>query len=162
MTRERWRQVESHPAYWVSDQGRLRRRQRNGQWRYLRGGVVSGYRLWQLKVGGGMRQVLAHRLVVETFYGSIPADRECDHINHEPLDNRLTNLRVVTHDENIRASRRVVLDPRKVSLIRILYWLGTPLRSIASDLRLPHQTITSVITGQTWSSVPHIIPGVAK
>ena len=41
-----------------------------------------------------------HRLVYETFVGEIPNGYEIDHINTVRDDNRLENLRCVTHFEN--------------------------------------------------------------
>ena len=45
--------------------------------------------------------ISAHRLVYETFNGKIPQDKEIDHINTIRTDNRLENLRLVTHQENM-------------------------------------------------------------
>lgn len=42
-----------------------------------------------------------HRIVYETFIGEIPAGYEIDHINTIPDDNRIINLRLVTHKENM-------------------------------------------------------------
>ena len=44
--------------------------------------------------------VLVHRLIWETFNGEIPEGYEIDHINTIRNDNRLENLRLVTHKEN--------------------------------------------------------------
>ena len=41
-----------------------------------------------------------HRLIWETFNGNIPEGYEIDHINTNRSDNRLENLRLVTHQEN--------------------------------------------------------------
>ena len=43
---------------------------------------------------------LVHRIVWETFNGEIPEGMEIDHINTIRDDNRLENLRLVTHKEN--------------------------------------------------------------
>lgn len=43
-----------------------------------------------------------HRLVAQTFIGQIPQGYEVDHINRNPSDNRMENLRIVTHSENQR------------------------------------------------------------
>lgn len=48
--------------------------------------------------------VLVHRMVYETFRGVIPQDYEIDHINTKKTDNRLDNLRCVTHKENCNNS----------------------------------------------------------
>lgn len=44
----------------------------------------------------------AHRLIWEHVNGSIPAGMSIDHINGDRADNRISNLRLVTHQENIR------------------------------------------------------------
>lgn len=43
-----------------------------------------------------------HRVIFETFVGEIPEGYEIDHINTIRDDNRLENLRCVTHAENNR------------------------------------------------------------
>ena len=45
--------------------------------------------------------VLVHRLVYETFVGEVPQGYELDHINTIRDDNRLENLRLVTHKDNM-------------------------------------------------------------
>lgn len=42
----------------------------------------------------------AHRLAWLMYYGSEP-EGEIDHINRDPSDNRIENLRCVTHAENM-------------------------------------------------------------
>ena len=44
----------------------------------------------------------AHRLIWEHVHGPIPAGMSIDHINGDRADNRISNLRLVTHQENIR------------------------------------------------------------
>lgn len=45
--------------------------------------------------------VYVHRLVWETFMGEIPKGYQIDHINTIRDDNRLENLKLVTHKENM-------------------------------------------------------------
>jgi hypothetical protein len=47
------------------------------------------------------RLYLAHRLIWLYHYGTMPSG-EIDHIDHNPLNNRIENLRDVTHKENGR------------------------------------------------------------
>lgn len=41
-----------------------------------------------------------HRLIYESWYGKIPDDCDIHHINHNPYDNRLENLQLVTKKEH--------------------------------------------------------------
>ncbi|MCM2574533.1 HNH endonuclease [Achromobacter xylosoxidans] len=60
----------------------------------------DGYR--KVTMLGGRYQ--AHRLIWLLVYGCWPAG-EIDHINGDPADNRLANLRDVSHQENQRNQR---------------------------------------------------------
>lgn len=44
----------------------------------------------------------AHRIIWEMHFGKIPEGMEVDHINHIRHDNRIENLRLVTHRDNCR------------------------------------------------------------
>lgn len=44
---------------------------------------------------------MIHRLVWTCFNGEIPKGKEIDHINKKKMDNRLSNLRLLTRQENI-------------------------------------------------------------
>lgn len=60
-----------------------------------------GYNLVSVNKKSGIRQILVHRIVWETFNGSIPNGTEIDHINTNKNDNRLENLRCVSKTENM-------------------------------------------------------------
>ena len=59
------------------------------------GWISNGYRIIRID-GKGYR---AHRLAWLWYYGSWPED-QIDHINHNRDDNRIENLREVSHIEN--------------------------------------------------------------
>ena len=50
---------------------------------------------------------MEHRIIWEMHNGQIPEGYEIDHIDHNTLNNDITNLRMVTHHENtLNASMR--------------------------------------------------------
>jgi hypothetical protein len=63
--------------------------------------MVQGYCIISID----KRSYYAHRLAWLYVHGRWPT-AEIDHINDDPADNRLANLREATHAENIRNSRQ--------------------------------------------------------
>jgi hypothetical protein len=61
----------------------------------------DGYRVLTFK--GKTRY--AHRIIWEIEKGEIPKDKNIDHINGNPSDNRIENLRLVTQQENMFNTR---------------------------------------------------------
>lgn len=55
-----------------------------------------------LRVLIAKKTYLVHRLVAETYLGEITEGCEIDHINRNKGDNRVENLRIVSHKENQR------------------------------------------------------------
>ncbi len=72
-----------------------------GVWNSKHAGCMAGSpnikRRWSTKIGGKLYQ--NHRLVWALAHGVWPSD-QIDHINGNPEDNRLENLRVVANAEN--------------------------------------------------------------
>jgi len=111
---EEWRAIPGFEGlYEVSDLGRVRAL-RFRQWGHnalratplmLRHALTTtGYpfvQLTGLEVGKPVNRVV-HRLVLEAFVGPCPPEKECSHLNGQPTDARLVNLRWETHTENER------------------------------------------------------------
>jgi hypothetical protein len=112
------KKIEGIPHYYIDNKGMVwsdkpsPRYNPNGEMRILRPrNHPSGYLYVGLYIGnGGNKQRLwrrVHRLVAEAFLGNIPNGWEVDHKNGIKTDNRLENLRIVTHRENmIEAAKR--------------------------------------------------------
>lgn len=81
--------------YEVSNMGNVR----NGS-KILAGSIQNrGYRYIQLQREGKRKNFLIHQLVAEAFIGERNG-LDTDHINRNKLDNRVENLRYITHKEN--------------------------------------------------------------
>ena len=50
----------------------------------------------------GQRIILTHRAVFAWYYGSCPKGCDIDHIDGNPFNNNINNLRAIPHRENIR------------------------------------------------------------
>lgn len=95
--------------------GRLHRyNATTGQWAQVQGTIQKdGYQT--TRTPAGVRRV--HRVLWITVHGPIPKGLEVDHINGDKSDNRLENLRLLSHAENIRAARALQgnWSPHKLS-----------------------------------------------
>lgn len=77
-------------------------------WHYHPGRFGKGY----ARGGPGKGRVMMHRFILNA-----PKDIQVDHANHDPLDNRRSNIRPCTHRQNIQNLSRVRGDlPKGVSL----------------------------------------------
>ena len=52
------------------------------------------------RIGIENREYMYHRVIWVMHYGSIPIDKQIDHIDYNPLNNHISNLRLVTDAEN--------------------------------------------------------------
>lgn len=96
---EVWKLVPGYDGkYEVSDQGQIRSYQRRPEGCILRPGRMPGGHL-SVALGRGNSQCV-HKLVLLAFVGEAPDKHECLHMNGNPADNRLSNLRWGTRSEN--------------------------------------------------------------
>lgn len=107
---ERWLTVVEAPEYEVSDRGGVRSLPRTILYK---DGRVFKYGLRILKPSLnhagyprvtliGRRHRLVHCLILEAFVGARPDAQVCRHLNGDPTDNRLSNLRWGTESENMQ------------------------------------------------------------
>lgn len=88
--------------YNISSLGRLRRNKT-----LFKGHIKAGYLLYSVTIRGKSKCHFAHRLVALTFLGD-PSSPEMtvDHIDRNPLNNKLENLRWLTPSEQVKNTVR--------------------------------------------------------
>lgn len=78
------------------------------------GRINKGY--IEIKICG--RRYFAHRLAWLYVYGNLPKNK-IDHIDHDPLNNRIDNLRDVTNAENIQNQIRCQKNNKSSGLLGV-------------------------------------------
>lgn len=108
----RYRQVPDRPGYRVGDDGSVwsQVKQRRGdrlflgEWKLCTASPQSN---GHMTVWLGRRwQRFVHRLVLEAFVGPCPEGMECRHLDGNPANNKLDNLKWGTRKENQDDSKR--------------------------------------------------------
>jgi len=107
-----YRVIPNYPNYEISRTGTVRRRKGG------RGARVGHELAWNIHESGyayvnlwhGAKRACkrVHRLVWRAWVGEIPADRQINHLNGDPTDNRLENLECVTASENMQHAYAVL------------------------------------------------------
>lgn len=92
--------------YQITNFGEIYRVNSDGERTKVKLRVHRGYNTLTLfsKSQGGIKNWKVSRLVYKTFVGHIPDGYVVDHINNNPLQDWVTNLRCVTNSENIKKS----------------------------------------------------------
>lgn len=86
------------------------------------------------------------RLIWETWYGKIPDGLEVDHLNRKRNDDRLLNLRLTTHSDNLRNTSRTHLHGWSASDKVLLI----PMKSGSPVLVHPSDAYEIVGDHNTW------------
>lgn len=122
----------------------------------------SGHR--SVQFGRESKKLLVHRIVYETFVGSIGRGLVIRHLNDIPDDNRLDNLKIGTQKENMKDAMKNGITPRgeqlpqskltekDVLLIRRKTGKMTQ-KELAEKLGVTRRTVGRVISGGTWRHV---------
>lgn len=170
---EIWMPIPEFPGYEVSSVGRVRsKKQQQKEWRLLRSHKRQRtkrglpYIAVALMRDGKAVGKLVHVLVLTAFVGPAPEGMECRHLDGNPSNNRLANLRWGTHQENM-ADRKmhgrlagenhsgVKLTNEKVRRIRRLAAEGWEQEDIAAlpDIQVSRPNISLIVNRRTWRHV---------
>ena len=67
---------------------------------------TGGYLAVRFRRNGRRVGYLAHRVAWLLYYGVDPGEKEIDHIDGNPVNNKISNLRLVDHQGNMRNKRK--------------------------------------------------------
>lgn len=107
---ENWKPVPGYEGlYEVSSLGNIRSLNYNhaGKTKELSPGInSSGYLRVLLCKDKKKKNFYLQRLIYSTFHGPIPDGMTVDHVNGDKMDNRLSNLQLLTRGDNARKSNK--------------------------------------------------------
>jgi hypothetical protein len=151
---DRWIQSPSYPGYEISNTGFVRSK-RTGHILALR--TKKGkhpYQRVHLCHNGKARYVLVHRLVLEAFVGPCPDGKQALHLDNNPKNNHINNLRWGTPKENHQtinrtgtANGRSKLTETEVLAIRSS---AKPHAELARQYQVTDTTIQNIRTRKLW------------
>ena len=88
---EEWRPIEGYDDYVVSTLGRVQNR--NSKGRFMKCRIFEGYVEVRLHKNGVAKNLRVHRLVAKAFIPNPDGVLQVEHINHNRLNNFVSNLR---------------------------------------------------------------------
>ncbi len=127
-----------------------------------------GYSQVNLHKHGKHFNNLVHRLVLETFVGPCPKGMECRHLDGNPANNQLNNLKWGTRSENMRdrvrhgtssrgeQSGNAKLTESIVILIRQLWnirWMGVKQWELAEMFNISQGHVTNIVNRRRWKHI---------
>lgn len=125
----------------------------------------KGYIRYQLYKNGKTINIMAHRAVLLAFIGPCPPGMQCGHLDGNPANNKLTNLKWVTPLENARhkirhgthQTRTSKLTDRDVIDIKQRYVRtgrnASNSVALSKEFGVAQRTILSIISGEIWGHI---------
>ena len=83
-----------------------------------------------------------HRFVFEVFKGPIPRYFEVDHINSIKSDNRIKNLQLLTHKQNVEKSRNKPINSKNIENGKERRFIS--IKSASNELNIDSSLISDI------------------
>jgi hypothetical protein len=155
-----WKTIPTYPNYEISDLGEIRHVGKANLLKFTTKQGKLPYQRASLCTDGKIQKFAVHRLVLQTFVGPCPDGHECMHLDDNPRNNKLENLKWGTRKENHSTIRRKgerngrsKLTNEQVLIIRELVSYGNKQTLLAKDFNVTRTTIGHIVARRIW---PHI------
>ena len=161
--------IPGHPNYLISCFGAVWSCRRS---KYLKPELREGYKLVKLCADGKETTLSVHRLVLEAFEGPCPPGNECRHLDGNPTNNRLDNLKWGTPSENQADSIKhgthsclhfdpysiikFKLQPLDVINIHCLRYKGMIQSKIAELYNIMPNMVSRILSGKRWKHIKEV------
>lgn len=123
-----------------------------------------GYKVVTVSINNKSHTRYLHRMMLETFVSACPDKCEALHINGNPLDNRLENLRWGTRKENVSDAIKhgtatigtknggAKLTLHYIKCIKDMWLMGFKSKDIAPHFGVSRGTINKLISGKAYKN----------
>ena len=137
-----------YKGYMVHSDGRIEKKNRNGFLSFSKD--ASGYKMF-VQSNGRKSQVTTrvHKFIWEAFNGKIPDGFEVDHIDEDRSNNKLSNLRLLTKQQNISRAKRK-LSNKEIQTVFYLKSLGWRQVDIAEELGCTQPLVSQILNGKSY------------
>lgn len=124
---------------------------------------AGGYEKKYLRVAVSGKDYYLHRIVLEHFFGECPKNKQCAHLDGNPKNNRIDNLKWVYPKENSqhkiihgtsgKGSKNVMskLTEQQVIEMRLLYFNGFTSKEIEAAYKI--KNCMQIVSGRQWKHV---------
>ena len=129
----------TYKGYVVHSDGRIEKKCGSGYIRPADNG--SGYLQMSVTADGKSKSTKIHRFIWEAFNGEIPDGLTIDHIDNNPANNRLYNLRLLTNVENASRGTQKFTQSQLDEIKYLRKELGWTQRNIAERFGVSQSTI---------------------
>lgn len=168
MSTEIWKDIEGFPRYQVSNTGKVRKINKHRPPNILTPNVIrGGYSVIRMQRDGKQYGRMLHRLMFEAFVEPIPDGVEIHHIDFDPSNNNLNNLRMATPQENVRYTRNAGRSNQvrgegqgnskhkehQVAATKFLLEKGLSQKRTSDITRMSYDSVRKVAQGRQWTHV---------